>query len=377
MSKVVIIKCTTYEEDKVYEALVRGLDLIGGIARFVEKNERILLKPNMLSAKEPDKHVTTHPTVLSAIIKVLLEQGYEDVVFGDSPAVDKEDKAARINGLFDAADKYGVEQVDFSTGQTVSFPQGRQCQRFEVADSVIKSNAIISLSKMKTHQLTRITGAIKNQLGCVYGLNKAGMHASFPNAINFSKMLVDLNLLLKPRLYIMDGIIAMEGNGPGSGDPRPMNVLLISDDPVAIDATFCKMIKLKPEFIPTITFGKHWGLGEYKDEKIEYLGDSIEEFITEDFDVVRAPVVAELPKATSFVRYFALRKPYIVEKDCIMCNQCVRACPAEPKALLERNGLPPKYEYSKCIRCYCCQETCPEDAIRVKTPLLGKLFFYR
>ncbi|MFP4457311.1 MAG: DUF362 domain-containing protein [Clostridia bacterium] len=378
MSKVAIIKCENYQLKNVKNSIERGINLLGGIEKFINKNEKVLLKPNMLSAKSADKHVTTHPSILEAVASILIESGYKDVVFGDSPAKDNEEKTAQINGLGPAGLNAGIKQVDMSYGKTIGFPNGHQCKRFEIAQAVIDSDSIINLSKMKTHQLTRITGAVKNTFGCVYGLNKAAMHTSFPDAVDFSKMLVDLNLLLKPNLYIMDGIVAMEGNGPGSGDPIPMNVLLISNDPVAIDSTFCKLINLDPKFIPTITYGQKWGLGEFEDKKVEYVGDDINQFINKEFDVVRAPVKAELPKITSLVRRLALRKPYIIEDECIKCGQCIEVCPAKPKALSRSNkNEVPKYEYSRCIRCYCCQETCPAEAIDVKTPILGKLFFYR
>jgi uncharacterized protein (DUF362 family)/ferredoxin-like protein FixX len=377
MSKVAIIKCNEYRLDKVKEAIEKGINLLGGIDKFVNKEDKILLKPNMLSAKEANKHVTTHPTILQSVATILIEKGYENVFFGDSPAKDNEEKTANINGLAQAGSNAGISQVDMSYGKTVGYPNGHQCKRFEIAQAVIDCDSIINLSKMKTHQLTRITGAVKNTFGCVYGLNKAAMHTSFPNAIDFSKMLVDLNLLLKPKLYIMDGIVAMEGNGPGAGDPIQMGVIIMSDDPVAVDTTFCKMVGLDPKFIPTITYGQQWGLGVYDDNRIEYLGDNIDQFVNKEFDVVRAPVQAELPKITSLVRRLALRKPYIINDECIKCGQCIEVCPAKPKALSRENkNEVPKYDYSKCIRCYCCQETCPAEAIDVKTPLLGKLFFY-
>lgn len=378
MSKVAIIKCDNYKLENVKKAIERGLNLLGGINKFVNKDDNILLKPNMLSAKSSDKHVTTHPAILEAVASILLESGFADVVFGDSPAKDNEEKTAEINGLAQAGVNAGIKQVDMSHGKTVGFSDGHQCKRFELAQSAINADSIINLSKMKTHQLTRITGAVKNTFGCVYGLNKAGMHTSFPDAVDFSKMLVDLNLLIKPKFFIMDGVIAMEGNGPGSGDPILMNVILLSDDPVAMDTTFCKLIKLDPEYIPTITYGHKWGLGEYEDANIEYVGDDINQFINNNFNVVRSPVKAELPKITSLVRRIALRKPYIIDDKCIKCGQCIEVCPAKPKALSrDKKSEIPEYDYKKCIRCYCCQETCPAEAIDVKTPILGKLFFYR
>lgn len=377
-AKVAVIKCENYQLENVYSAIKRGVMLIGGFENCIKKSDKILLKPNMLSAKSADRHVTTHPAILESVAKLLLDSGYQNVSFGDSPAKDSEKRTSHVNGLAKAGERAGIKQLDMSYGQSVSFVDGHQCKRFEIAQAVIDSDSVISLSKMKTHQLTRITGAVKNTFGCVYGLNKAGMHTSFPDAVDFSKMLVDLNLLIKPKLHIMDGIVAMEGNGPGSGDPTAMNVILISSDPVAIDATFCKLVNLDPNYIPTILYGQKWDLGEYRDNLIEYVGDDLEQFVKMDFDVVRSPVKAELPKITSLVRNMALRKPYIIEDLCIKCGQCIEVCPAKPKALRRINNQEiPRYDYKNCIRCYCCQETCPADAIAVKTPLLGKLFLYR
>jgi ferredoxin len=224
---------------------------------------------------------------------------------------------------------------------------------------------------MKTHMLARITGAVKNQFGCVYGLNKANYHLKIPNPTNFSKMLVDLNLLLKPRLYIMDGIVAMEGNGPRGGTPINMNCIIISNDPVAVDSTFCRMIDLDPMLVPTNKYGKIAGLGTYEKQEIEYVGDPINKFINKKFNVVRKQVSNNLIKSLmpKFLRNIIYHKPMIDSLKCIKCGICVNACPVEGKALHFTNNKkdsPPKYDYNKCIRCYCCQEMCPKKAIYSK-----------
>lgn len=114
---------------------------------------------------------------------------------------------------------------------------------------------------MKTHALERITGAVKNSYGFVYGLHKAKGHTQYPSADSFARMLIDLNKCVKPKLYIMDGITAMEGNGPGSGDPVAMKVMLLSADPVALDSVFCYLVSLKPSLVPTNYHGEKMGLG--------------------------------------------------------------------------------------------------------------------
>ena len=193
-------------------------------------------------------------------------------------------------------------------------------------------------------------------------------------------MLVDLNLLIKPKFFVMDGITAMEGNGPGSGDPKNMNVLLFSDDPVAMDSVFCRLIDLNPDFVPTVTFGDESGLGQKDD--IEIIGEPLKSFIDNTFRVQRIPIKDEsfrmsfVPKIKNLI----IRRPYIEKDKCIKCGICVDTCPLKEKAVYFKNDkkdIPPVYNYHRCIRCYCCQEMCPQKAIKVKTPLLGHFFIYR
>lgn len=383
MSKVAVIRCESYDTEQVYDSVKKGLSYFGGISHFVSSDEKILLKPNLLRGKQPEYAVTTHPAVFEAVVRLLKEANCEKLVYGDSPGVGHPEKAAKESGIFDVAQKYGIPSGDFTTGQTVDFPEGEVTKSFEIAKAVIETDAIISLCKMKTHGLTRITGAVKNQLGCVYGFNKGVCHARFPESLQFSRMLVDLNRLLKPRLFIMDGIVAMEGNGPASGTPVAMNCLIISDDPVAVDATFAKMVDLNPDFVPPVTAGEEMGLGSYTD--IEYCGDSWTDFLNKDFIVERLPVKNENAvsvglRSIKYVKNWITRKPVITAERCIGCGICIKACPLPEKALSwKESGSKriPCYDYKKCIRCYCCQEMCPQKAIEVKTPVLGKLFIYR
>ena len=369
-SKVAVVRCESYDEDAVYAAVKRGISLIGGIDAFVRKGERILLKPNVLTAASPADAVTTHPAVFGAVAQLLAECGAE-TSYGDSPGFGKPSDALARCGLSAVAERFGLKQGDFERSRSVDFPDGAVARRFDVVNACLDSDGIISLPKMKTHALTRVTGAVKNQFGCVCGLHKAAFHAKVPDPVQFSRMLVDLNRLIAPRLFVMDGIMAMEGNGPRSGTPVPMNCLVISADPVAVDATFCRMVDLDPEFVPYLVEGQRVGLGNWRSEDIEYLGDSPDLFRKPDFSVVRKPVagVPVRSRLPSFIRNAVLARPVIDHSVCVRCGVCVESCPVEGKALGFRDGSrkqPPVYTYSKCIRCYCCQEMCPYKAISVK-----------
>lgn len=378
MSRVALVRCSSYAPDAVAAAVRRGLDLLGGARRFARPGEKILLKPNLLIGREVDRAVTTHPAVFRAVAEALRECGAE-LEYGDSPAVGRPELAAARSGISRVARELGVPLADFVHPVSVPYPAGRLIKQFSIARGVLEADGLISLCKMKTHGLTRITGAIKNQYGCIPGLLKAEFHARLANARLFSEMLVDLNGLLRPRLFVMDGIVAMEGNGPQSGTPRPMNVLLLSEDPVALDAAFCRIVALDPDLVLPIVCGEAAGLGSARG--IEFLGDGPGEFAVSDFVVNRRPsaTTGATPRFGKGVRAFrrlVIPRPVIRSRRCTKCGTCVSICPLEPKAVDFRpsgRSAPPVHDYERCIRCFCCQEICPEGAIDIVTPFLGRL----
>ncbi len=377
-SRVALIACETYDNGRVYEAVRAGFELIGGLSSFIKPGEKIVLKPNVLIGASPEKCVCTHPAVFRAAGRLLLEAG-ASVTCGDSPGFGGCAVNMRLAGLKGAADELGIGLADFARGRVVFHKGALLNRRFIIANGVLDADGLVSLPKLKTHGLTRMTGAVKNQFGCVPGLLKGQHHARTPDPYNFATMLVDLNTLIRPRLYIMDAVMAMEGNGPRSGNPRKLGVLLLSSDPVAMDAVACKIIDLNPAFVPTSEPGERAGLGTYRYENIEIVGEDVASFICRDFDVVRKPPVSA--SGGRFSKFFKNRtsaRPVIDEALCTRCGTCIRHCPVSPRAVDWVNGdksRPPVHNYNLCIRCFCCQEMCPEGAIYVKEPLLGKVFF--
>lgn len=375
-SKVVLVRCESYEETAVHAAVAKGLSLLGGIGLFVKPAENIVLKVNLLVGDPPEKCVTTHPSVFKAIATILRERGVH-VQYGDSPSFGTSLAAAKKAGIASVAEELGVPLADFKEGREVFYAKGVQNKKFYLANGVLDADGLISLPKFKTHGLERFTGAVKNQFGCVVAMRKGEFHVKLPNAHDFGRMLVDLNALVHPRLYIMDGIMAMEGNGPRGGNPRAMNVLLFSADPIALDATACRMIGLEPTFVPTTRAGMEAGAGTHLEEEIELLGDDFSSFVKTDFDVNRTPIHAG-PKSSmlSFINTHFVPKPYIDASRCTQCGTCVTNCPVEGKAVNWAEGdktRPPVYNYDICIRCYCCQELCPESAIELRDPFLRKV----
>ena len=406
-SKVALVKCDSYEQDKVDAAVRKAVGLLGGLeaifgsadakahfaqgAQTITKESSLILKPNLLAKNPPEKACTTHPAVFAAVGKLLREEGYTNLKYGDSPGnpVIKPEKIADECGLKPEADKLGIPFGNFEEGVQIDFPEGRVTDKFIICKEVTEADGIINVCKMKTHQLERITGAVKNTFGCVFGINKASSHAQFSTAETFAKMIADLNNLVVPKLHVMDGIVAMEGNGPQNGTPKAMNVILVSTDPVAIDGLFCHLVDLKPELVPTNVASMEQGVGTYTDITVVTedgeitLKEAAEKYGDKSFNVQRGKEYKGQLQAVRFLVPFLTKKPVVRENKCIGCGICVDSCPVEGKAIHirkhseaerhEHRGVGTAYyDYDKCIKCYCCQEMCPEDAITVKKSLLAR-----
>ena len=211
-STVVLLPCEDYNEEAVYEKLKEGLSLLGGVQQFLSKEEKILLKPNLLKKSEIERAVITHPSVVGGLVRILREEGYKNLVLSDSCGTGTASKVIKGTGMDEVLEKYHVPVIDYKEGVRVPFPEGTQAKEFILPPELLEADSVISISKMKTHALERITGAVKNSYGFVYGLHKAKGHTQYPSADSFARMLIDLNKCVKPKLYIMDGITAMEGN---------------------------------------------------------------------------------------------------------------------------------------------------------------------
>ena len=385
--KVALVSCRSYKQREVDSAVAAAIDLLGGLDEIfygqqIAKDSRLILKPNLLAKTDPEKACTTHPAVFKAVGKVLQQNGYSDLRYGDSPGnpMIKVESVASECGIKAAADELNIPIGKFEKGSEVEYPEGRAAKKFVICDEVIACDGVINICKMKTHQLERITGAVKNIFGCVFGVNKAASHARFATAEVFAKMLADLNNLVKPKLHIMDGVMAMEGNGPQSGTPVAMNVILASTDPVALDSLFCHLVRLRPDLVPTNVAGMDQGVGSYESIRVITENgvitpeEAFRKYGNASFDVQRSAEFRGALKPIRFLAPFLEKKPVVKKERCIGCGICVRTCPLENKAVkIDDVDKTARYDYSRCIKCYCCQEMCPEEAITVKKSVLARI----
>lgn len=380
--RVMVLKCERYEVNMIKNRLIEGLIPWGGIEAFVKPDMKVLLKANLVMAKKPEEATTTHPAVVHAVAELVHQVGGK-VVIGDSPGgpfgKTMLQRVYRRTGMEAAANAVGAE-LNWEFGSVE-----RQCSEAKILKSVTigkyiqDADLIINLPKLKTHGLTKLTMGVKNLYGVIPGLLKAEYHLNMHDIKDFSDVLVDIALAVAPELTIMDAIVGMEGEGPSGGIPIELNSLLISANPFALDVAAAELVKVKQDHVPTIKRAGKRGLSS-NIKQIELLGDPLEELQPESFtspDISYSAKLLDkmLPKRMADTAIKLLRpKPIFDPKICVQCGDCIRSCPPQIISKCEE-GV--EADLSKCIRCFCCQELCPKQAVRVHWPILGRLLFRR
>lgn len=367
-SQVSIVKCRDYEPAAVFAAVARSVDLMGGIAKFVKPKSKVLVKPNLLTAQEPHFGITTHPEVVRAVIKILKKIDCQ-VYVGDSPSawgrqLEKVDEVYQRTGIKDVCAQEGASLV--------SFENQRWNGKFPLTSWYYECDHLINIAKFKTHQLTLLTGAIKNLYGLIPGTYKIELHKNNFKPRNFSLMLVDLFQEVRPALNIIDGIVAMEGDGPGSsGKLRNTDLILSGADAVAVDSVLAMIMGVDSYSVLTNKIAAARGLGMADIKDIIILGEDLKEcigfpFMLPSSSMARKIAIPLLSVISKFVRYY----PYTVRANCTKCLACVQVCPMK---VVELKNDRIKYNYSGCISCFCCQESCPSNAIMLKKSFLARI----
>lgn len=391
-SIVVLARVASYDRDAVGRAVRRSLELLGShlsldgpvIAGDARReggpvppavNGPVLLKPNLLAPAAPEECATTHPVVFAETARALGERGHR-LSYGDSPGFGHHLPAtARRCGLAHEAAPLGIPLAEFEQGLDVHRPSAAVHRQFHVARAVLAARALVNLPKLKTHGLATLTGALKNVFGVIPGFRKAEYHVTHPDLEGFSRMLADLNALVRSSLVVMDAIQGMEGNGPRAGTPVAVGLLIVSDDPVAVDAVACRIAGIDPARVPLLAMAEEAGVGHAGSARIELRGDPVEGLAPRRFVLPPANLARKVPPLFfRLAKNLMVPKPAIVSSRCRRCGECVKACPVQPKALAREPGGVPRYSYGQCIRCFCCQESCPHKAIEILPAPLAGLF---
>ncbi len=370
-TQVILGRCASYQQAEVEKALELLLVPTGGMAAFVSPGQRVLLKPNMLAAKEPDLAVTTHPEIVRAVIRLVQKAGGK-VAVGDSPGVGSPLQVAKRCGILAMIEETGAEFAPFNESVPIR-PQGSTFHQLEIARDILDADVIINLPKLKTHQMMGLTCGVKNLFGAVVGMRKPRLHlqAGADKAF-FALMLLELAEHIAPSLTIADAVTAMEGDGPGSGDPIHMGILLASRSPLALDTVACELVGMRQQEVWTqkVAAASHRPGSQLN--QIELRGTPLEELRCAPFrpakttDVnfglpgwLRAPLKQSLSA-----------RPQIDPQRCALCGLCVKHCPPQVMSI-DKGRL--HIDYRRCIGCFCCQELCPHGALQTRQGLLLRL----
>ena len=367
-AKVSIVRCNSYTGSLVWEAVKKSIDALGGINNFIKPQSRVLVKPNLLMAKEPEFGITTHPEVVRAVIKILKEINCK-IFIGDGPSV----WGAQSENVEEVYERTGLKRIsEEEEVELVRFDKRRWRGKFPLTTWLDNCDYLISVPKFKTHELTTLTGAIKNLFGLVSDTYKTELHRKYFDASDFSNILVDVYEEAQPALTVIDGIIAMEGDGPAtSGKLYEAGLILAGSDCVALDSTLALIIGLEPSDVLTTKEAARRGLGIADIKSIQVLGEPLENVIEKQFKLPQASLTRRLPRPIiDIVRHLIRFYPRVEHKNCIRCGSCIKTCPKEVISIKEERI---NIDYSGCISCFCCQEICPASAIKVKKGILAKL----
>ena len=342
----------------IYKMLTRA-----GIGNL--EGRKVLIKPNLLLAARPEQAITTHPRVVRAVVQYVRDQGAHPIVM-DSPAVGSMRRIGRVGAYTAALQDLNVplQAFEAETGVDIGPPFGK----VPLARMALEADTVINLAKLKTHSQMTLTLGVKNTFGCVVGLKKPEWHMRAGiDASLFARLVAQIHQAVRPEYTLIDGILGLEGDGPGkAGRPVFMGYLIGSRNAFAADHAVCDLIGLPPKQLPTLAAADDLDLPH---KPTGFMGEH------------PGRLTFQLPDAGTprfgpdwlqpFLRRHLIRRPVADEDLCRLCGECWQYCPAEAIACHDETHL--QFDYNRCIRCYCCIEVCPHGAMRSADTLPGRL----
>lgn len=373
--RVLCKACAGYEQAQV-DAAVEAVFAFCPNAGRLGPHSRVLLKPNLLAKHPPERAVTTHPAVVAACIRACMQRGVlpQNITVADSPG-----GAWTPGGMRAIYAQSGMAAVCEETGAAlylgckagVRKTQGERVHSFELMRPVLDADFIIDIPKVKTHVMVGMTCAVKNLFGTVPGLSKAEFHMRFPAPEDFGGMLADLCEAVRPDMVVADGIVAMEGDGPASGTPYALGLILGGQSAYDVDLAVCRLMGLAPQRVPYLAAAVRRGLCAAQVEEGVLCGDVQAAapragfcLPTSMMDLTFAqkaprPIRWLVPGAEKWVA----PRPKVKRALCIGCGKCAEICPGRT---IRVQGRKAHISRAGCIRCFCCHEMCPVKAIEVR-----------
>ena len=367
-NRVWLAQCPDYGQS-LEEKIEKAFDALR-VWDKIRPGMKVVLKPNLVMSSKPEQAIITHPAFTAAVGKCVQKAGGR-VVIAESPGGPYTPAAMkamfRATGYRDMAEACGFTLYTDCKSREVTLPQAKRCRELSVVEPFLDRDYLINLPKLKTHSMVGFSGAVKNLFGTVPGLQKPELHCRFPEREPFSEMLCDLCHFLGPDLSLMDGIWAMEGNGPTGGQRRDLYVIAGSESPWALDVAAASLVGLEPEKITMLREGHERGYGPLDLSELELVGDPMETLLAPDFLKAEASSTDFIDRLPKFLRPAAkkLATPYprIDKKRCVGCGKCAESCPQHTISLRDGKAV---IRYQNCIRCFCCHEMCPKHVVQIK-----------
>ncbi len=371
-AKVSIVRAHDYDYAEIYAAVRKGIELIGGLTKIVSPDSKVFVKINHISPSSPaEKGLVTHPAFVEAVLGLIKEVG-ADITVGDD--IQSTGDGFKISGFRQMCQRAGVRLINLrEVGFVETACSGHFLEKVYLSKIALDADVILNLPKLKTHSLCVFTSGVKNMYGTIPSGLRRKFHGEYTRNEDFSQVVTDIFSVLRPQLTIVDGIIAMEGEGPAAGSLRRLGVILTSQDTVAVDAVATKIIGMNPMDIYTTRYADERGLGVGNLQNIEVVGEGIDGVTVPDFKPPASAINTLARRIPRWLPRFILRqlsiKPSVIERLCTVCAECKKICPAGAISL---NNETAKIDYDICIECMCCHEVCRLDAIVPKQSITGR-----
>jgi uncharacterized protein (DUF362 family)/Pyruvate/2-oxoacid:ferredoxin oxidoreductase delta subunit len=361
MSKV-LIRNATYDYGTLKPVVFEIMDTLA--KDMILPDRRVIIKPNLLTAAAPDKAIITHPMMVRAAAEYVIHRGARPQI-SDSPAVGKFEKILKESGIQDALADLDVEFREFKGSVTID--AGKPFRQLEVAEDVMNADVIINLPKLKTHSQMLLTLGVKNLFGCIVGMKKPEWHMRAGTDRELvARLLVRVYKSVRPTVTVLDGILAMEGQGPGrAGVPKEIGIVMGSTDPVAVDMAVCRMLGLEAEELMTTKIAIEEEIA-HRNIDLDGTLPSIGDF---NLPQMTSPMFGPA-RFHRFIRKHLTQRPVCDDSICELCGECWKYCPAQA---ITHSKKKIRFDYDTCIRCYCCVEVCPHAALQARETVMGKI----
>ncbi|MBQ7594243.1 MAG: DUF362 domain-containing protein [Synergistaceae bacterium] len=368
MGRIFFTRQNTYNQTEIDEAVAKSFDHFGGIQSFINRGDKVLLKVNLVSGHPVFHRVTTDPSIVRAVAKLVLDAGGIPLI-ADSPGIDNFTHAAEKAGFVQVAREFNIECHELTDPVDLPVNENASYKKIQVSKYVLEADKIINLPKLKTHGQMYLTMGVKNLFGCIPGRLKAGWHYNVGlNRERFAGLLLDIYGGVKPTFTILDGVIGMHGDGPTSGEPYEFGIICSCVDALTMDFWLCKMLGAKLEDYPLYLAAKKRNMPQCELNEADVEGEISPSHVFPNVKIPKTRSMKLIP--FPFVERLMTSKPVHIPELCIGCGRCAAVCAA---GALKHENKHLTFDYGKCIRCYCCHEMCPVKAIKFKESKLVKL----